>query len=117
MPKGVDPHQQPDAVRRRNLRRLYGITPEQYDDMRARQDFRCAICKRQESEIERRPGGRPRKDGLVTLPMALQVDHCHGSGAVRKLLCGPCNRILGNASEDITRLQACIEYLRSFGAE
>lgn len=63
----------PERKRADNLRRKFGLSPTQYDEMLAAQDGTCAICK------ELPPGRR------------LAVDHNHASGAVRGLLCDRCN--------------------------
>src|SRR5690606_12248028 len=65
------------------LSKLYGITPADYDALLERQGGRCAVCLSFPSGGER-----------------LQVDHHHGSGKVRGLLCGACNRALGLLRED-----------------
>lgn len=57
----------------------YGITLEQYNAMLAAQNDVCAICGTPPMEKRR-----------------LVVDHCHRSGRVRALLCGPCNTQLGS---------------------
>jgi hypothetical protein len=56
------------------LKRLYGITPEQYEEMERKFNGTCWIC-----------GGKPRTRKLA-------VDHCHKTGKVRGVLCGSCNR-------------------------
>ncbi|MEU3161799.1 endonuclease VII domain-containing protein [Streptomyces griseoincarnatus] len=66
------------AKRIRKLRNDYKITLEQYEHMLAVQEGKCAICH-----------GGPGVEGK------LHIDHCHKSGVVRALLCGPCNRALG----------------------
>lgn len=43
------------------------------------------------------------------------VDHCHRTNKVRGLLCSRCNRTLGNADDDISRLKSCIKYLETYG--
>lgn len=106
----------PDYVRRMNLRRLYGIDLEDYDAMRAAQDYRCAICARHEDELPTSKAGRPRKDGSpTTTPGRLVVDHCHLSKSVRKLLCQRCNVLLGQACDDLSILYKAIAYLQGHG--
>jgi hypothetical protein len=60
----------------KNLLKIYGITRNEYEALRLKQDNRCAICKR---PFEKLP----------------HVDHDHKTGKVRGLLCGDCNRGLG----------------------
>jgi len=68
----------------------YKLTPEQFQSMLTAQGRKCAIC------------GDERK---------LVVDHCHDTGAVRSLLCSPCNTAIGLLKEDTARLRAAIKYL------
>jgi hypothetical protein len=87
------------------------MRPESYDARRAAQDYRCAACGKHEADIDvSSVGGRPRADGTRTPAFPLQVDHCHGSGEVRGLLCPPCNLIIGLAEECPDRLRGCAEY-------
>lgn len=79
-----------------NRQRAYGITREQYDELLAAQGNRCAICGSDEWPGKNR---------------APHVDHDHGTGKVRGLLCGKCNTGLGQFDDDPTRLAAAIEYL------
>src|SRR5574339_629814 len=64
-------------TRAANLKARFGITIEQYEQMLADQDGKCAICKRPPKANRR-----------------LAVDHDHTNGNVRGLLCTPCNREL-----------------------
>jgi hypothetical protein len=75
----------------------YGITPEEYSTMHASQNGNCAIC---EKNFE-----------------TLCVDHDHDTGRVRGLLCQSCNKFIGLAFEDISILNASIDYLKSFEKE
>src|SRR5699024_1191199 len=83
------------ADRDARLRREYGITSADYRRMLREQGGVCAICARPPY-----PSGAP-----------LVVDHCHVSGAVRALLCGPCNSALGLMGDKPDRLQAAATYL------
>jgi hypothetical protein len=89
-----------EKLRRINLRKRFGLTLEQYQQMYDAQNGRCAICK----EHERRLG----KDDK---PLPLSVDHDHKTNKVRKLLCGDCNTAIGLMKENILCLQSAIEYL------
>lgn len=75
---------------------LYGVTPEQFSEMFAAQDGKCAICRTDE------PGGK-----------GWHVDHCHASGNNRAILCHHCNLMLGNAKDDPVRLRAAADYLEA----
>lgn len=81
--------------RRSYLKRKYGMTPEQYNEMLAAQGGGCAIC------------GRPPKK------ISLHVDHDHDTGAIRRLLCFLCNNLLGDAGDDPALLEKAAAYLRS----
>ncbi|MEC3917354.1 endonuclease VII domain-containing protein [Nocardia sp. CDC160] len=107
--------QGPAVARRANLWSKYRITVDQYDALRASQDFRCAICGVHESEVDMsHVGGRPRKDGRELEKMPLAVDHDHRTGAVRGLLCPRCNAGIGNFADDPSRLWAAVAYLEAF---
>lgn len=83
--------------RRSWLKRKYGITIEQYDEMLAAQGGVCPIC------------GTPPADPRG---YRMHIDHCHDTGRVRGILCGPCNQGIGNLGDDPDRLLAAVEYLR-----
>lgn len=84
-----------DKVFDHSLRRLYGLTLEQYREMEVAQDHRCAICSEPAKTANR-----------------LHVDHDHTTGKIRALLCHHCNLLLGNASDSIERLRSAIAYLQ-----
>ena len=73
-----------------HLRRTFGLTVEERDELFARQDGLCAICR-----------VRPIK----------HIDHDHPTGQVRGGLCGPCNLGLGQFEDDPVRLRAAARYL------
>jgi hypothetical protein len=86
----------PEQGRRDNLRRFYGITPEQFDALQEAQGGGCAVCG--ETRVWR---GRRR----------LHVDHDHETGRIRGLLCHACNVCLGALEEDIERIRGLARYL------
>lgn len=85
---------------RESALRQYGLTTDQYEAMHAAQGGRCAICRR--PEVAKSSKGKA---------LSLAVDHDHGSGRVRGLLCGPCNRAIGLFGDDVERLRTAIAYL------
>ena len=70
----------------------YGITSDEVNALRQRQEGLCAICR----------------GGLV--PEC--VDHDHSSGRVRGLLCKKCNSLLGFARDSVEILTSAIKYLQ-----
>lgn len=75
--------------------RKYGISLEQFDQMIAAQDGKCAICLTPFADLARRP----------------DVDHNHITGALRGLLCNSCNTSLGGFGDSAERLRAAADYL------
>lgn len=84
-------------ARRYYVKRLYGLEPEKYDKMLELQGSVCAICKC-------RQGGSGRAKSLA-------VDHDHGTGVVRGLLCGNCNRGVGMFKDSPGLLLRAANYL------
>jgi len=76
-------------------KRLYGVTPEIYERMLAKQNGKCAICGTTS------PGKNK----------SFSVDHCHSTGLVRGLLCSNCNALLGYAKDKQSVLLAAVTYL------
>lgn len=74
----------------------YGITFEQWGQMREKENFSCMICGVSEEKTGRK----------------LAVDHCHKTGRVRGVLCSLCNTTLGHAKDSVTTLEAAIKYLK-----
>ena len=87
-------------VRDHRLKRLYRLTPAEFDALLATQGGRCAICGAPSEAVK---GG------------VLEVDHCHATGRVRGLLCGPCNRGIGALGDSAERARAAASYLESGG--
>lgn len=71
----------------------YGMETGDYDRMLNEQGGTCYICK-----------NPPNKDSL-------DVDHCHKTGKVRKLLCNRCNKVLGMMEENPELLIQMTKYV------
>lgn len=84
-----------DRFRAYDLKRKYGITQADYDDLLRKQDGCCAICGTDD----------PRHHGRF------HVDHDHETDVVRGLLCHACNTALGGFCEDVDVLTRAIAYL------
>lgn len=87
--------------KQRNTRIATGVTQDQYEQMLAEQNHQCAICGRLHAESSPEKWKRAK----------LAVDHCHGSGVVRGLLCHQCNVALGLMQDNPGLLRAAAEYL------
>ncbi len=79
----------------RRLKREYGITLKEREQLFLSQSCACAICKTPEFE----------------LPVALAVDHNHLTGQVRGLLCRKCNMALGLIGDTRESAQDMLNYL------
>ena len=77
-----------------HLKRKFGMTIEQYDEMLAAQGGGCFIC------------GRPPREDI-----SLHVDHDHATGAIRGILCFRCNNALADFHEDVALLTKAAAYL------
>lgn len=91
-----------------HLKRVFGITLEDFLSMEQAQGGVCAICGCLP------PHGlstKHRRQGRAVRPR-LVVDHCHETGEVRGLLCTPCNRGIGFLGDDLDRIEAAANYLR-----
>lgn len=86
------------ARRRTNghMLRRYGITLDEYEVMLEAQGGVCKMCKKPPT-VNRRP----------------HTDHCHKTGVVRGILCGPCNTRLGTI-EDEAFVALATAYLSRF---
>ena len=95
-------HFEPDVIRRQRMRK-HGITPERYAELLQSQDGGCAVC------------------GGLNRGRHLEIDHDHAccpgvqscGQCVRGLLCGPCNKALGQLKDDAALLRRAAEYLEA----
>jgi hypothetical protein len=70
----------------------YGITKEQFDELFKNQNGKCPIC-------------------TIDLKEEIHIDHDHLTGQVRGVLCGKCNKGLGQFNDNIESLTNAIKYL------
>lgn len=82
--------------RKYELKKLYGMDPQVYQEKKAGQDGGCAICGTTEEQAGR----------------ALAVDHDHATAQIRGLLCFRCNVGLSHFREDPELLRSAIGYLK-----
>lgn len=82
----------PDQRKDRNLRHVYGISLNDFRAMETKQGGACAICRR---------------------ALRLCVDHCHETGAVRGLLCSPCNMGIGLLRESTRVMEGAVAYIEA----
>lgn len=78
----------------KNLRREYGIDSEDWARLFNDQEGRCAVCR-----------------VVLKFDSSTHVDHCHQTKKVRGLLCGLCNRALGQVKDDPWRLRELANYV------
>jgi len=83
-------------VRMRNwrMKKMYGITIEQFESLLAKQENKCAICGVLRSNNRR-----------------FSVDHDHKMGYVRGILCHLCNCMIGMSRDNVVILESGIQYL------
>ena len=88
--------QQASKIRQRSWRykRKYGISLQEFDQMFADQGGKCAICTKEFGS---------ESDAMV--------DHHHGSGRVRGLLCRGCNLAIGYLRDDPVLMWNAAEYV------
>lgn len=79
------------AARLYHVRATYGLDSAAYAGLLEAHDGKCGICR-----------------GELNQP---HIDHDHATGAIRGLLCGPCNRAIGLMKDDPARLRAAAIYL------
>lgn len=77
------------------LNKMYGISLNGFMALLESQHGMCAICAREIGD-----GGNE-----------LHVDHDHKSGRVRGILCGRCNRGIGQFNDDPALLKKALDYL------
>lgn len=90
--------------RKNNLKKRYGLTPEEVEAMWLVQKKRCAAT------------GWPIEMDRTKGPAAV-VDHCHATGKVRGLLHPSANLALGHLRESVVAISGCLEYIEKTNKE
>jgi DNA repair exonuclease SbcCD ATPase subunit len=78
------------------LRKLYGLSSFDQATMLSTQGGKCPICGSHD------PRGRN-----------WHTDHCHETGKVRAMLCGPCNVFVGRIEKNPNLLANALRYIES----
>jgi uncharacterized protein YbaR (Trm112 family) len=86
----------PLAKKDSELKRIYGISINDYLNMFEKQNMVCKICK-QECKTK----------------LSLSVDHDHATGKIRGLLCNRCNRAIGMFEDSPELLKMAARYLEN----
>lgn len=103
--------QNPDVALNAHLKRKFGITLADYTALLIAQGGVCAICGQPPTVALGIPS---RRQGRAVRPR-LVVDHNHETGAVRGLLCSPCNRGIGFLGDTSAGVRAALAYLEREG--
>lgn len=94
-----DPNAYQDYLKKavaRSVKSKYGLTIDQYAKLIDKYKV-CQIC------------GEEFSDKVIP-----HIDHNHGTGKVRALLCRNCNLILGYAKDNPAIFKSAIKYLKKF---
>ena len=95
-----------EQIWQNHIKRTYNLTPEQYNSMLKKQDYKCAVCGSTD------PGNGRNKNRVHFC-----IDHSHYTGEIRKLLCVSCNSCLGNVKDNPELLRKLALYLEKFQSE
>lgn len=82
----------------------YGCDNDTYVRLLTEQDYKCAICGKEETA----------KAARADRTRTLAIDHNHTTGTLRRLLCGNCNTAIGLMKDSPYLLEAAAAYLRSY---
>lgn len=79
-----------------HIKRVYGLSAEQYQELLEKQQHSCGVCGRHETKFSRK----------------LAVDHDHVTGEIYGLLCRECNHTLIGRQRSPDLFLRAAEYLR-----
>ncbi len=98
--KAANPEKYSKEHREWMVQKKYGITQQDYLRMLNEQDNKCLICSTSLSS----------GSGVKDKP---HIDHNHTTGAVRGILCGACNLLVGRVENNAELIQKCSAYISS----
>lgn len=81
------------------MKKQYGITVEEYDEMLARAENKCEICGVHQKDLKKK----------------LVIDHCHDTGKLRGMLCHACNLAIGKLGDSYEKVKRATDYLKKRG--
>ncbi len=87
----------PDKYKQRVRSYRFRMTPQEIQELIAKQQHRCAICRVPFNEAIRN--------------LKSNVDHDHATGHIRGILCRLCNTAIGHANDDPKLLRKMASYL------
>jgi hypothetical protein len=79
------------------IRKKYGISIEEFNNLLNFQNNCCAICSKPIQKLRRR----------------MNIDHDHETGKVRGILCSGCNTGLGHLGDNVEGLKKALHYLEN----
>ena len=82
-------------MQEKQCQQKFGIRLDEYESKKEQQDNCCWICGR---------SGDSLKNGL-------NLDHNHGTGAIRKFLCPMCNMLVGVVEKDTSYMFLIYQYI------
>jgi hypothetical protein len=85
------------------LKTQYDLSEEAFSALYKKQKGSCKVCKEKLLNIFTGEVGKQ--------PC---VDHCHSSGKVRGILCGPCNSGIGLLQDSVELLRLAAKYLEEY---
>jgi hypothetical protein len=80
------------------LKRVYGISLQEFNTLLKEQNYCCAICGKHQETVKK----------------SFHIDHCHITNEVRGILCNKCNMGLGLFQENNALLNNAINYLDKY---
>ena len=86
--------------RKYHLKKHFNMSMDDFDMMLSEQNYKCAIC---DNEFDMDVHGKQPN-----------LDHCHITGEVRKILCFNCNTGIGKFNDDPVLIKKAYKYLINF---